>query len=371
MLNIWRLSKSFWGWGAIMPPPMTRQFTLSDFDFDLPTELIAQVPPEIRGQSRLLHVKSPQELIDQQFAEILSEFNRGDALVVNNTKVIPARVFARKSSGGRVELLIERVLSQHRCLAQIRASHKPKPGDSIALENASASLSIVEYQPPFVVLESSEPLLPLLDRAGQLPLPPYIERQPAATDRDRYQTVYAQHQGAVAAPTAGLHFTEAMIGQLRAKGVEFIELTLHVGAGTFQPVRTEQLEEHKMHAEWYSISNEAVDTLRSTKANGHQIFAVGTTSLRALESAAVFAQSTHETLLSAGSRETSIFITPGFEFKVVDRLITNFHLPKSTLMMLVSAFAGYETIRTAYAHAITNQYRFFSYGDAMLLYKQV
>jgi S-adenosylmethionine:tRNA ribosyltransferase-isomerase len=357
------------------------QFTLGDFDFELPEELIAQTPPQVRGQSRLLVVEPEQLVQDSMFAEVISKLRRGDALVMNNTKVIPARLFATKPTGGKVEMLVERVLSHNEFLAQIKASHKPKVGLQLALgvsatlttnHNVADSqtstnhyLTVIEYRPPFVVMQTAGSALETLQTYGEIPLPPYIARKPSGSDLERYQTVYAKSEGAVAAPTAGLHFTQEMLGQLEQNGVQLIYLTLHVGAGTFQPVRTDNLAEHKMHSEWFEISDQAANAINNTIASGNKVVAVGTTSLRALESAA-----TKPGHLQATTADTSIFITPGFKFKIVDALITNFHLPKSTLMMLVSAFAGFAEIKAAYSHAIAQQYRFFSYGDAMWLTKK-
>jgi S-adenosylmethionine:tRNA ribosyltransferase-isomerase len=341
---------------------------LSDFDFDLPDALIAQTPPINRGESRLLQVTQDGGLKDSLFPQVLELICPGDALVMNNTKVIPARLFGKKASGGKLELLVERLLSSHELLAQIKASHKPKEGQAFDLVDAQGStypLIVSRYQAPFVVLRadpSGPSVLNLLERFGEIPLPPYIERKPEKTDNSRYQTVYAKTEGAVAAPTAGLHFTNSILDALAAKGVELVYLTLHVGAGTFQPVRVENLSEHKMHSEWFELSFEAAQTINRVKAQGGKVIAVGTTSLRALESAAAI-----ESTVRATSTDTDIFITPGYEFKVVDHLITNFHLPKSTLMMLVSAFSGHREIMQAYQHAIAQQYRFFSYGDAMWL----
>jgi S-adenosylmethionine:tRNA ribosyltransferase-isomerase len=357
------------------------QFTLGDFDFELPEELIAQTPPQVRGQSRLLVVEPDHTAQDSVFPEVISKLRRGDALVMNNTKVIPARLFATKPTGGKVEMLVERVLSHNQFLAQIKASHKPKVGMQLAL-GATATLTtnhhvadsetsnnhdltVIEYRPPFVVMQTEGSALETLQTYGEIPLPPYITRKPSGSDLERYQTVYAKSEGAVAAPTAGLHLTQEMLSQLEQNGVQLVYLTLHVGAGTFQPVRTDNLAEHKMHSEWFEISDQAANAINNTIASGKKVVAVGTTSLRALESAAI--KPGH---LQATTADTSIFITPGFKFKIVDALITNFHLPKSTLMMLVSAFAGYAEIKAAYSHAIAQKYRFFSYGDAMWLTKK-
>ncbi len=334
-------------------------YSLSDFDFNLPPELIAQLPLPERTESRLLHVDHGQ-MIDRCFADIVDLLNAGDLLVFNDTRVLKARLFGLKQTGGKVEVLIERVLDDRTALAQIRASKTPPAGSTIRLADAF-DVTVGERAAEFFTLSFPGNVLELIDSHGHLPLPPYIERTADAFDEKRYQTVYAKEPGAVAAPTAGLHFDEALLQKLRAKGVQFANVTLHVGAGTFQPVRTENLAEHQMHTEWYTIPQTTVDAVRVAQANGRDVVAVGTTSLRALESAS------RDGDLKAGSAETALFITPGYTFQTITRLITNFHLPKSTLLMLVSAFAGYDTIRNAYLHAITQRYRFFSYGDAMLL----
>ncbi|KWI77482.1 tRNA preQ1(34) S-adenosylmethionine ribosyltransferase-isomerase QueA [Burkholderia ubonensis] len=342
--------------------------TLSDFDFHLPPELIAQIALPDRTASRLLEVDNtvaPARLVDRRFAELPSCIAAGDLLVFNDTKVLKARFFGHKASGGKVEVLIERVTGTHTALAQIRASKSPGPGTTLTLADAF-DVTLGERVEPFFTLHFPAPCLTLIEQYGRLPLPPYIEHDPDATDETRYQTVYASNPGAVAAPTAGLHFDEPLLAKLDAMGVERATLTLHVGAGTFQPVRVENLAEHKMHSEWYELPQSLVDRIAATRARGGNVIAVGTTSMRALEAAARDADAAGRPL-AATQAETDIFITPGYAFRVVDRLVTNFHLPKSTLLMLVSAFAGVETIRAAYRHAIDERYRFFSYGDAMLL----
>ncbi|KVP00301.1 S-adenosylmethionine:tRNA ribosyltransferase-isomerase [Burkholderia ubonensis] len=342
--------------------------TLSDFDFHLPPELIAQTALPDRTASRLLEVDNtvaPARLVDRRFAELPSCIAAGDLLVFNDTKVLKARFFGHKASGGKVEVLIERVTGTHTALAQIRASKSPGPGTTLTLADAF-DVTLGERVEPFFTLHFPAPCLTLIEQYGRLPLPPYIEHDPDATDETRYQTVYASNPGAVAAPTAGLHFDEPLLAKLDAMGVERATLTLHVGAGTFQPVRVENLAEHKMHSEWYELPQSLVDRIATTRARGGNVIAVGTTSMRALEAAARDADAAGRPL-AATQAETDIFITPGYAFRVVDRLVTNFHLPKSTLLMLVSAFAGVETIRAAYRHAIDERYRFFSYGDAMLL----
>jgi len=334
-------------------------YTLSDFDFDLPSELIAQVPLPERAASRLLKVGDTQ-CEDRVFSELPSFLQPGDVLVFNDTKVLNARFYGVKQSGGKVEVLVERVLDARTVLAQVRASKSPLPGTGLRLAD-SFDVSVGERSGEFFVLHFPSDAIELIDRYGQLPLPPYIQHAADATDTQRYQTVYAKHPGAVAAPTAGLHFDQALLDQLQQQGVLLTWLTLHVGAGTFQPVRTENLAEHQMHSEWYRLPQTTVDIIDTAKRGGRKVIAVGTTSMRALESASQTGE------LVAGSSDTQLFVTPGYQFKTVDRLITNFHLPKSTLMMLVSAFAGVDRIRHAYSHAIAQRYRFFSYGDAMLL----
>ena len=341
-----------------------------DFDFFLPDALIAQHPTNARNASRLLHLDGNSgQLNDKQFIDLPAFLSAGDLLVFNDTRVIKARLFGHKATGGNVEMLIERVLDTDNVLAHIRASRAPKAGTRLKLGNSINSFAIDaevigrDDDLFHVKFLGDVPVLDLLELHGAMPLPPYITHAAKAEDDERYQTVYAKHAGAVAAPTAGLHFDEVMLATLKAKGVNIAYVTLHVGAGTFQPVRVDNIEDHKMHSELYYISAETVALIETTKATGGKIMAVGTTSLRALESAAQCGE------LKSGHSETNIFITPGYSFKVVDKLLTNFHLPKSTLLMLVSAFAGFEAIKSAYAHAVKQQYRFFSYGDAMLLEK--
>lgn len=335
------------------------------FDFPLPPELIAQHPARERSASRLLHVDGPQ-LADLRFTDLPGLLAPGDLLVFNDTRVIKARFFGQKDSGGQVEVLLERIVDERHALAQVRASKSPKAGTRITLENAF-SLVCSGRQGEFFALEleGESNLWDLAEQYGRLPLPPYIEHGVEAEDEARYQTVYARHPGAVAAPTAGLHFDEAMLERLSGQGVRRAALTLHVGAGTFQPVRVEKIDEHKMHSERFHVPEETAAAIAATRERGGRVVAVGTTSLRTLESAAC-----GNGLVRAGSGETDIFITPGYRFQVVDRLITNFHLPRSTLLMLVSAFAGLDPIRAAYAHAVAEKYRFFSYGDAMLLERE-
>lgn len=335
-------------------------YQLSDFDFVLPESLIAQMPVAQRTHSRLLDISDTDNFLDKQFSEIDEQFQSGDVLVINNTKVIPARLFGEKPSGGKLEIFVERIQSNQTALCMVRANRPPKPGSLIHIAGQTATISA--RQGTFFVITLAEGnWTDLTASKGDIPLPPYIHRKTTADDLARYQTVYAKKRGAVAAPTAGLHFDEVLLQSLRDKGVEVVSVTLHVGAGTFQPVKHDNLDEHQMHFEWFEIPETTRQTVNQAKSDGRRITAVGTTSLRALESAAENGR------LIANGGDTNLFIRPGYSFEIVDRLITNFHLPKSSLMMLVSAFAGYHTIRRAYTHAIEKQYRFFSYGDAMLL----
>lgn len=334
---------------------------VSDFQFDLPDRLIARHPLAERRASRLLCLDGPSgEIAHRGFTDLLDYLRTGDLMVFNNTRVIAARLFGHKETGGRLEVLVERVLGECRVLAHIRSSKSPKPGSRIVFEGA-ASATMVARQDALFELAFDEPVLPLLDRIGHMPLPPYIDRPDELADRERYQTVYAARSGAVAAPTAGLHFDQAMLDALAEAGVATAEVTLHVGAGTFQPVRVETIEDHHMHSEWLEVGQEVVDAVTACRARGGRVIAVGTTSVRALESAALDGQ------LKALSGNTDIFIYPGRPFHVVDALVTNFHLPESTLLMLVAAFAGYQQTMAAYQTAIANDYRFFSYGDAMFI----
>ncbi|MDK4685301.1 tRNA preQ1(34) S-adenosylmethionine ribosyltransferase-isomerase QueA [Kingella negevensis] len=335
---------------------------ISDFDFHLPEHLIAQNPPAVRGSSRLLVALPESPLQDKHFTDLPDYVAAGDLMIFNNTKVMKARLFGQKASGGKIEALIERVLDAHTALAHIRSSKSPKAGAELIFEGDIRATMVERKEELFKLhFSGSETVYELLEHNGHMPLPPYIVRDANDNDDSRYQTVYAKHQGAVAAPTAGLHFTDELLGSLKNKGVDFTEVTLHVGAGTFQPVRVDNIAEHKMHSEWYSVSEEAVAKIAKTKARGGKVWAVGTTSMRAIESAA------RSGSLKAGQGDTDIFITPGYQFQVIDRMVTNFHLPKSTLLMLVSAFSGSEHIREVYRHAIEQEYRFFSYGDAMIL----
>lgn len=334
-----------------------------DFHFDLPAGLIAQYPAEQRSASRMLVVdRQTGALADDHFSHFADYLHAGDLLVLNNTRVIPARLLGNKETGGRVEVLIERILAERRVLAHVRASKPPKAGGLLHFQDG-VSARMLGREGDLFELEflSDQPVEAILARVGRLPLPPYIEREPDERDSERYQTVYAQHAGAVAAPTAGLHFDEAMFTRLRQQGVETGFVTLHVGAGTFQPVRVEDIREHTMHAEWIEVDETLCRQVSETRQRGGRVIAVGTTSVRCLETAGAGGS------LSPYRGETDIFITPGYEFKMVDSLLTNFHLPESTLMMLVCAFGGYEPVMAAYRHAVAEKYRFFSYGDAMFI----
>lgn len=334
---------------------------VADFHFDLPDELIARHPLAERSASRLLVLDGPSgEVAHRQFPDLLDYLAPGDLMVFNNTRVIPARLFGRKASGGKLEVLVERVLDSHRAMAHVRSSKSPKPGTQLLLDGGGEAEMVARHDTLFE-LRFSEPLLPLLERIGHMPLPPYIDRADEEADRERYQTVYAQRAGAVAAPTAGLHFDGPLLAAIRAKGVETAFVTLHVGAGTFQPVRVERIEEHHMHREWLEVGPDVVTAVEACRARGGRVIAVGTTSVRSLETAA------RDGTLRPFSGDTDIFLYPGKPFHVVDALVTNFHLPESTLLMLVSAFAGYAQTLAAYAAAVERRYRFFSYGDAMFV----
>ncbi len=341
---------------------------VSDFAFDLPEELIARYPKSDRTASRLMTVDGNTGAIDNgQFGDVLDKLNKGDLLIFNDTRVIPARMFGKKASGGKLEVLVERMLDEHRVLAHVRCSKSPKPGTEIILEDQVSATMVERHGALFELkFNSDEKVLDILERIGHMPLPPYIDRPDEDSDKERYQTVYNDKPGAVAAPTAGLHFDDALLEKIKAKGVELAFITLHVGAGTFQPVKVDDIADHVMHAEYVEVSQEVVDKIEQTKAAGGRVVAVGTTSMRSLESAAKAADEEGK-LIIPFYQDTDIFITPGFNFKVVDCLITNFHLSESTLLMLVSAFAGYEHMMAAYEQAIEEKYRFFSYGDAMFL----
>jgi len=346
---------------------------VSDFHFELPDELIARYPKADRTASRLLQLNgNTGALSDRTFKNVLDLVEPGDLLVFNNTRVIPARMFGRKATGGKLEVLVERMLDEHTILAHVRSSKPPKPNTELYLgENDEYhAVMVSRHDALFEIRFTSETaVLDILNEVGHMPLPPYIDRPDEDADKERYQTVYNQKPGAVAAPTAGLHFDEALMEQIKAKGAEFAYVTLHVGAGTFQPVRVDNIDDHHMHSEYVEVPQEVVGAIAATKARGGRIIAVGTTSVRSLESAA-------QDALSKGSElvpffgDTEIFIFPGYQYQLVDCLITNFHLPESTLIMLVSAFAGYEHTMAAYEHAVKEQYRFFSYGDAMFIQKR-
>ncbi|MEN5016540.1 tRNA preQ1(34) S-adenosylmethionine ribosyltransferase-isomerase QueA [Erwinia sp. Eh17-17] len=341
---------------------------VADFTFELPESLIAHYPQAQRSGCRLLSLNGPDgELTHGVFTDLLDKLNPGDLLVFNNTRVIPARIFGRKASGGKIEVLIERMLDDKRVLAHVRSSKAPKPGSELLLgDDESVQATMVARHDALFEIEFSDPrpVLDILNAIGHMPLPPYIDRPDEDADRELYQTVYSQKPGAVAAPTAGLHFDEPLLAALRAKGIETAFVTLHVGAGTFQPVRVDTIEDHIMHAEYAEVPQDVVDAVLACKARGNQVIAVGTTSVRSLESAAQAAQ---DALIAPFFGDTKIFIYPGYHYQVIDALVTNFHLPESTLIMLVSAFAGYRHTMQAYQQAVAEKYRFFSYGDAMFI----
>ncbi len=340
-----------------------RNYKRQDFYFELPEALIAQTPAPERTASRLL-VMQPEGVVDRHFKDIVEYLRPGDLLVFNDTRVMPARLYGQKETGGKVEVLVERVLDAATCLAHVRASRTPKPGTRLLIEQ-QVSVSVVGRRDDLfelVLVEGS--WRDVMHEYGHIPLPPYIERLDTPVDAERYQTVYGRKEGAVAAPTAGLHFDQALLETLKNQGVEIGFVTLHVGAGTFKPVQVEDIAAHKMHSEWIEVSPELVSQVAQTRTRGGRVVAVGTTAVRCLETAG------QTGTLQSMQGETDIFITPGYQFKLVDLLITNFHLPESTLIMLVAAFAGYERTMAAYRHAVAQQYRFFSYGDAMLIYPQ-
>jgi S-adenosylmethionine:tRNA ribosyltransferase-isomerase len=331
------------------------------FQFDLPDELIARQPAPQRQGSRLLYLDSASnELQHQQFPDLLDHIQPGDLMVFNNTKVIPARLFGEKETGGKIEVLVERVVDSHSVHAHIRASKSPKPGNQLMFEQGYRAEMLGRADDLFI-LKFSAPVLAVLDQIGHMPLPPYIDRTDTDEDKSRYQTVYAEQLGAVAAPTAGLHFDQQLLEGIQSKGAQIAFVTLHVGAGTFQPVRADNILDHEMHSEWLQVSDEVCQQVIDTKAKGGRVIAVGTTSVRCLETAARSGQ------IAPFEGDTNIFIYPGYDFKVVDGLLTNFHLSESTLLMLVSAFSGYQSIMLAYRQAVAERYRFFSYGDAMFL----
>jgi len=334
----------------------------TEFHYELPAELIAQQPLEQRSASRLLCFDRYSGGVgDRSFSDLPQLLKQDDLLVFNNTRVIPARLFGKKASGGKLEILVERLLDKRQCLAQVRASKSPKPGSTIVLEDGS-ELEVIARQDGFFHLNLLKgDLMELLVRLGHMPLPPYITREDTESDRQRYQTVFAQTPGAVAAPTAGLHFDESLLAQLEGAGIRSTRITLHVGAGTFQPVRVDDIENHTMHAEWLEVPQAACDAVAETRRRGGRVIAVGTTAVRSLETAAADGK------LKPFTGDSRIFIYPPYQFQAVDAMITNFHLPESTLLMLVAAFAGLEPTLAAYKHAVEQRYRFFSYGDAMLI----
>lgn len=344
---------------------------VSDFQFDLPDELIARYPMPERSASRLLMLDgNTGDTRHGHFRDVLDLVNPGDLLVFNNTRVIPARMFGQKASGGKLEILVERILDDHSVLAHVRASKAPKSGTQILLDNGFSAEMVARHDALFELHFAGDlPVLDILNQIGHMPLPPYIDRPDENSDKERYQTVYNQRPGAVAAPTAGLHFDEPLLAALREKGVDFAYVTLHVGAGTFQPVRVERIEDHQMHSEYAEVSADVVEKINAARARGNRVIAVGTTSVRSLETAAQASLKAGKPL-SPFFGDTSIFIYPGYQYQVVDALITNFHLPGSTLIMLVSAFAGYDHVMNAYQEAVTSGYRFFSYGDAMFITRQ-
>ena len=346
----------------------------SDFNFDLPEHLIAQFPEKNRTASRLLTVnKQNKTFSDKKFTDILELIHPGDLLVFNNTKVIPARLFGNKSTGGKIELLIEKIISQNVFMSKIRSSKSPQIDSILKIgtdhqKSPGFDVKVVGRDNDLfeLSLQTEENIYSLLETYGHMPLPPYVKREDKKEDFTRYQTVYAKKPGAVAAPTAGLHFDEEIMSQLKDKGVNFAYVTLHVGAGTYQPVRADDIKDHHMHSESIFIDENTVKQINATKQSGHRVIAIGTTSLRTLESAALFAKEGEQ--ISPYQGETDIFIYPGYKFKIIDALLTNFHLSESTLFMLVSALADLETMKKAYAHAIQQEYRFFSYGDAMFIH---
>lgn len=382
----------------VILPAVMGSYRLSDFDYHLPAELIAQTPATQRSGSRLLHLPTTHGLVDRHFTDLPNLLRVDDLLIFNDSKVIPARLHARKSSGGAVEILVERILHQTQAMVMLKASKKPVAGAMLALQRlhprpaasksngahpeSTSGFDHSEWMVEVIgrddvhddrfVIDFRAPILEVLGQYGELPLPPYISHDPTSKDAKRYQTVYAQHPGSVAAPTAGLHWDETMLDRLDKMGIQTARVTLHVGSGTFAPVRSDDLGQHKMHSEWCSITQGAAEKIIRAKTQGRRVIAVGTTSLRTLESWATRQDMSNKwdqinPDKVSGDWETDLFITPGYAFQVVDAMITNFHLPKSTLLMLVSAFAGYERMRQAYAHAIAQRYRFFSYGDAMFL----
>ena len=344
----------------------------ADFDFELPDELIARYPTEKRTGSRLLRVDAQGDITHNRFSDVLDFLHAGDLLVVNNTQVIAARLFGKKASGGKLEILVERLEDEFTVLAHVRSSRSPKPGAQLLLctdetvsEDSPYSVEMLERAGTLFRLKFSQPVLEVLEAIGHMPLPPYIDRADELADKDRYQTVYAKNAGAVAAPTAGLHFDDELLQALSDKGVERAEVTLHVGAGTFQPVKVDNILEHEMHSEWIHVPESVVEQVKACKARGGRVVAVGTTAVRSLETASLSGE------IQPFTGDTDIFLYPGKSFHCVDAMVTNFHLPQSTLLMLVSAFSGIDEIKQAYALAVADKYRFFSYGDAMFLEKKL
>ena len=344
---------------------------VSDFSFQLPNELIARHPMPDRSASRLLSLDGQTGALNHlHFSDIVDLINADDLLIFNDTRVIPARMFGEKETGGKIEVLVERVVDDKSFLAHVRSSKSPKPGCKLRLENSVDALMVARHGPLFEIhIDNEKNVFDILDDIGHMPLPPYIDRPDEDADKERYQTVYNKNPGAVAAPTAGLHFDQKILDQLQAKGADFAFVTLHVGAGTFQPVKVDNILDHQMHSEYAQVSQEVVDKITATKKKGGRVIAVGTTSVRSIESAAQATLAQGKELVPYFS-ETDIFIYPGYEFQLVDAMVTNFHLPESTLLMLVSAFSGKENIENAYQAAIDEKYRFFSYGDAMFLTKK-
>ena len=345
---------------------------VTDFSFELPDELIARYPTAERTASRLLTLDGNSgHLADKHFMDLIDMINPGDLMVFNNTRVIPARLFGQKATGGKLEVLVERILDDKSILAHVRSSKSPKENTIINLDGGYQMQMVARHDALFELKLLSElTILEVLEAVGHMPLPPYIDRPDEDADKERYQTVYNKTPGAVAAPTAGLHFDDGVMTALKAKGVNTAFVTLHVGAGTFQPVRVDDVLKHKMHSEWVNVSQDVVDLIKATKAAGKRVIAVGTTSVRSLESAAQASLKAGNNEIAAFTGDTEIFIYPGYEFQVVDAMVTNFHLPESTLIMLVSAFAGFDHVIAAYHHAVEQKYRFFSYGDAMFVTKK-
>jgi S-adenosylmethionine:tRNA ribosyltransferase-isomerase len=341
------------------------EYQVSDFDYDLPASAIAKTPTPERTGSRLLVCLNGKHLKDDQFSNLGSYLRPGDLLIFNNTRVIPARLYGKKDTGGAIECLVERVIGEHEALVHLKSSKSPGPGRRLLFADGQLEAEVIAREGAFFHLRfaGEELLLDLLQQHGEVPLPPYMERPPEEEDQERYQTVYAKHPGAVAAPTAGLHFDQNMIDGFRAGGIQVAEITLHVGAGTFQPVRVDSLSDHVMHSEYVSVDDSICQLVEKTKREGGRIVAVGTTVVRSLESAAASG------VLKPYQGETRLFITPGYRFRVIDALVTNFHLPQSTLLMLVAAFGDYKAMMAAYLHAVASGYRFFSYGDAMFIEK--